>query len=265
VSGRRCRVERLEAHLRPHEVIHLWLERVRGCGDLDTYARAVLVGDEPPSRSFISDHVIAGASPGRKRDRRVHDEDLRVDLEDALVLYHLVLTIHEATSEVERHERLRLALHHAVLGTMDFAPSDARTSSDEPATFDWMVWRSGVHELTFGLELDDAARLGLEAWFMGGLSTLLPPLDVTWPALLDEARALTRIAIGLASLVPRPGEPYVGPDRAAIARRAHELLDDARVATFEDLGLREDARTLLRRRIASGAALRDPRPPPDPR
>ncbi len=258
------RLAKLEQALSPIEAVLAWLAEAQQYPSIEAQARAIAARpvDEAPL-SVIGQRIEASVRASLKgQPSEVVSEKVRRGVGDGAFLFCLVLQINSQACELARVEGLRAAGVFYWMGCLLCGPPEADLPPLELAAYRedlaacWARWRSVVHLMSIDVLVESEARTQLEKRYFGGRDVFFPDTAEAWSSYVDLVH---RIA-GLAEMMARPEKPRTrrrGPDASdpmtsldeRVAHRAQILADDARVRTFEIMGDRERAVTIIERRL----------------
>jgi hypothetical protein len=258
-------LEKLERALPASSAVLLWFASVNQARSILAYVRACLEQDDPNADlTRLCNHVVRAVRESELPASEIA-RATAVALRDAALTYQLLLALNAAALAFADSAVPRSVLLVAELGRLLLEDPSGRVASSansENAAADrrsWQVWRESVEAFVGGVRVESEARAVLERTYFAGRSVLFAEIADAWGPLATRAA-------GLETMVGQMREPFrtqTGFDRPAILPqrpgsfetrvqlRATELLDDARIGAFQQMGQRSKAVALMERRLRS--------------
>lgn len=249
------RIDRVEAHLSPIEMVNKVLDEINAFSSVTEYTRSIIdLPDSEGPLSRVCDHAEAVVR-ARMRGRPPAEIERAVDREvrDAAFRFILILVMSETADRMAQLEGLLATALTFYSGKLLAGP-EPRVDPMEVATYlaDWRQWASSVATIVARVECEETARSILTARFLGGHTCLFVDTQIAWDRMREHVDTLRSLAASeYVRLVLHEFEPGRGwfdgsPEDVAVQRA-----DTARVRTYGRFGDMSRALAILADRIRS--------------
>ena len=220
------------------------------------YIRSQIVGQpvEAAPLTVIASRVVAAVRADRKGQPR--DDVERAVLRaqgDAVFLFCLVVAVNGHVLEVAQFKGVCAAALTFWMGALLGGPHEPPTSGEAARDRHdaWALWRTTVDQLSTDVRVEADARAELERRYLGGHPVLFADVADEWAEHVEVVERL----VGLAEVF-EPAKPGRRPTRGEsiqvrVEALATRLADDARVKAYELLGEREQAVSIMERRLGA--------------
>lgn len=268
----RRRLDRLERSLAPQAAVLLWVETAKRHGSLNAFARSLLDGVDPGADlRRIHDQVVswvADTTAGKSTSEIA--KATAAALRQAMSRYQLVLVLNRTAAAFAQVVLLQSwvlvdRLERPVLDPSgDGAQADGDRSGAgrqvDRAEPDWCALSDA---LVRDVRVEQRARSALDDAYFGGRSVLFPDVAEDWAALRGQADRLSAIVGSIRARSPATTKPGsrnpLGPSmNARVDARGAELADDARIATFEFYGERDEVLAIATKRLRAEESASSP-------
>ena len=253
------RLAKLEVALRPTLLVLRWLAEAHAYDDLTADTRALVEAD---ATAFPLDRLAQEAQESaRQRSRGLPSGDAEAAVRSAIVetvlRALLVLRINVLSQEVLEREVLVHAALGAYLGLAVDGPRDRLRHQG-------LLGLVGRRDVLLGrvteLHALETARAAVEARYLDGTAALFPAAVRAWAEQRTRSETMAVMALRLAELEgadpPPPDDPAAL--EARVAALVADLVQPARVQTFEQLGDGRRAFTLAVRWLRAKLLADDP-------
>ncbi len=265
----RGRIANLERSHGPASAVLMWVQAVNQYQIFDDYDRACI--DEVPGSTDLDrlhDQVVASVTDALKGKPPAElDRATGTALDNAHFLYQLVLALNNSVLEFARAAppRVLALFHEARLLARDPLTANVRVrrADREGANrvdADWNAWQVAVDAIIDEVRADKRARTIILDRYFDGQAVLFAQFARCWARLEKLAGLLDRKGIDWA---PRPArsparrrgrrdpDGQSDPMESRAVSRANELIDNARIATYDRMGQHDRAMAILERRFRS--------------
>jgi hypothetical protein len=263
----RGRIAKLERSHRPASAVLMWVQSVNQYPSLDDFVRACIdEGQGTTDLDRLRDRVVASVTDALKGEPPAElARATGIALRDAYFLYHLVLVLNSSVLEFARAAALdTLVLIHEA-GSLGRDPlSDdvkVRRADREGANrvdAAWNAWQVAVDAILDDVRAEERVRTIVLDRYFDGQAVLFTQFARSWATLEALADLLDRKRVERAPRpVRRPArrrgrhnpDAQSDPMESRAASRANELIDDARIATYDKMGEHERAMAILESRF----------------
>jgi hypothetical protein len=263
----RGRIAKLERAHGPASAVVLWVQAVNGYPTVEDFIRACIdEGHGTMDLERLQDQVVASVTDALKGEPPAEvARATGIALSDAHFLYNLVLVLNSSVFEFAGVAGLQASILFHELRSLRRDPlsEDVRARRADPEGANrvdaaWDAWQAAVEAFIGDVRAEERARSLVVGRFFDAQAVLYAQcarLSASLEAaagLLDRRRddtAPTSSRTRAELRGRRNPKARSGSIESRAAARADELIDDARVATYEHLGEHQRARAILERRF----------------
>lgn len=231
------RLEAIEAHLSPTELVVGWLEAAHAHGSLDAYVRATLDDSKSPldELAWAAVNGVRARLKGRPKDEiaKAHDAAVR----SVVFRYQLVLRINTLGHEFLERQALLDMVFTSQVAMLANVGVEGRAEAAHRQR--WVELLGVILPRVVELRAHEQARDEVEAIYLGGHPALFSDDQADWADRRERTSEVAGLALGLSHHDGLPGgtpAPDPDPTPELVAAIVASFVEPAKVVTYELLG-----------------------------